>query len=163
MKALIVYDSRFGNTEQLARAMADAIAGECDAVLVKAPSSFDAGGYDLLIVGGPTEAHRMSATLRASLTGLSRDGLKGIPMATFDTRGRAPAWLTGSAAKGAASRLQKAGCSLALAPESFFVKGGAQSAQGGQYVLADGELERAGTWARRVVASVKRSAQPARV
>ena len=61
MRALVVYESLWGNTEALARAIADTLSSrgtidvfDSDA----APSSTD--GYDLVVVGAPTHAFSMS-------------------------------------------------------------------------------------------------------
>jgi flavodoxin len=163
MKVLIVFDSRFGKTEELAREMGTAVSVDCEVEIVKTPPVLDAHNANLLIVGGPTEAHGMSAALRQTMRALPKDKLRGLHVAVFDTRFRAPALLTGSAAKGAASRLEKAGCILVAPPESFFVRSGQTKNEDGKSEpeLLDGELERAGRWAREVTASLTAAGSPA--
>ncbi|HEX6918357.1 MAG TPA: flavodoxin domain-containing protein, partial [Phycicoccus sp.] len=60
-RALVVYESMFGNSEQVARAVA-AGAGEVMSVDVRevttAPTEL--GGYDVVVIGGPTHAFTMS-------------------------------------------------------------------------------------------------------
>jgi len=67
MKVLIVYDSMYGNTEALARAMAAAIGG--DAALSR-PGAVDIAtlaGLDLLIVGAPVHGGRPMPSVQAFL------------------------------------------------------------------------------------------------
>jgi flavodoxin len=61
MKALVVYESMFGNTEQIARAVADGIGESVDVQLVEvshAPGEPDAD-LALIVAGGPTHAFSM--------------------------------------------------------------------------------------------------------
>ena len=52
MKTLVVYDSVFGNTEKIAKAMAEAIGGEAKQVASVQASDLD--GVDVLLAGSPT-------------------------------------------------------------------------------------------------------------
>lgn len=145
MRALIVYDSEFGNTEQIARAIG---MGLGEAYTVELTSAIQAGtldpaGVDLLLVGGPTQAHGMRPALRALLDGLRPHALTDVSAATFDTRVHWPRLLSGSAAQVAAKTLQGAGGRLVAPPESFFV-------DGREGPLSAGELDRATAWARRL-------------
>ena len=79
--------------------------------------------------------------VREWLAGLS--GLAG-PAAAFDTRMDGPATLTGRASRGIAHRLQRAGRSTVLPPESFIVQKGGR--------LQAGETQRAEAWGGRVAA-----------
>jgi flavodoxin len=56
MKALIVYDSVFGNTAKVAQAMAEAL--QTSAVPVSRVTADMLRGVDLLIVGSPTRSFR---------------------------------------------------------------------------------------------------------
>jgi flavodoxin len=165
MKALVVVDSRFGNTEELARIIGDALVDNYVVEIVKAPAPLPAGEFDLVVVGGPTEGHGISVNLRRSLGGISRPDLKGAKAAVFDTRFRMPRFLTGSAASGAASRLRKAGCQLVVEPESFFVQ--RSKAPEGEpqrdAILLDGEKERAEQWALALLQRLALSHEAQRV
>jgi flavodoxin len=154
MHAVVLYDSQFGNTERIARAVAAALAGD-GPVQVRAVDDTRAlpPAVDLLVIGGPTHAHGLSQPMKAFLAVLPKDTLRGLPAATFDTRYDKPRWLTGSAAVTLARRLSAAGARLVVAPESFFV-----SASEGP--LGDGELERAAGWARMLAAVMGRVAEP---
>jgi flavodoxin len=53
MKTLIVYDSVYGNTEKIAKAIGDAIAGEVEVLRVGDVNVGDLETADLLIIGSP--------------------------------------------------------------------------------------------------------------
>src|SRR3954451_14491826 len=62
VRALVVYESMFGNTEQIARAIRDGVQQSLPTELVpvnRAPNVVP-GDVRLLIVGGPTHAFSMS-------------------------------------------------------------------------------------------------------
>ena len=146
MNTLIIYDSTFGNTAQVAQAMADKL-GEHGTVRI---ASADEAGLtevkdiDLLFVGGPTQRHGLSPTMKTLLEGFPRRTLQGIRAGAFDTRYHMSAWKSGSAAHGIASKLKRAGASLIVEPESFFVA----EREG---PLEEGELERAAGWAEEIL------------
>lgn len=145
MNTLIIYDSTFGNTAQLARAMADTLGKHGTARVVQADraSLLEMKEVDLLLVGGPTQRHGMSPAMRAVLESLPRRSLHGVNAVAFDTRYHMSAWKSGSAASRIDSKLKRAGASLIMAPESFFVA----EREG---PLEEGELERAAHWAEEI-------------
>ena len=167
MRALVVYESMFGNTQQVAEAVAAelrAAGADVDLTEVgRAPS--DLTGVDLLIVGGPTHAFGMSrASTRADAVkqndgaavvspGIGiREWLDLLPApegtvrcAAFDTRVRPPR-VPGSAARAADRRLRHLGL-LVVAPAMSFWAGGTKGP------LRDGELERVREWASGLVSS----------
>jgi flavodoxin len=150
MNTLIMYDSTFGNTEHLARAMADNLARYGTARLLQVPEggAFERGDADVVIVGGPTQRHRTSLAMQAFLEGMPRRTLHGLAAAAFDTRYHMATWKSGSAANRVASRLKRAGAALVVPPKSFFVaerKG----------PLEHGELERAVQWTEQIYAAVE--------
>ena len=106
MNTLVVYDSTFGNTEQLARAIAGRLGalGPVGVRAVGATTPRITGQVDLLVIGGPTQGHGMSSQMRAFTDSLEGGSLQGTRGAVFDTRLRMPALLTGSAAKRIARR-----------------------------------------------------------
>jgi flavodoxin len=121
MNILIVYDSQFGNTERIARA----IAGRLESArLLRAEEAEarDLTTCDLLIAAGPTQRQKTSPAMQAWLERLPRGVLKDVPAAAFDTRYRMSRFLTGSAAASIASRLKRAGARLVVPPESFFIE-----------------------------------------
>jgi flavodoxin len=147
MNAVVVYDTQFGNTEQVARAIATELEkqGTVRLMLVDDATGVDLTGVDLLVIGGPTQAHGARPSLRTWVRGLPPASLPGISTATFDTRLRWPEFLAGSAARSIAKMLRHDGARLVVPPESFLVSGS-------EGPLMSGELERAGSWAATVAA-----------
>ncbi len=165
MRALVVYESMYGNTARIARAIADGLEGRGTAVDLTSVDDITSIEADLLVVGGPTHGHGMSTSttrmtaakdeknafddptvgpgLRAWIKDLPP--LEGRPFVAFDTRFRHSVLLTGSAAKGIAKRLEQHGARPVTAPESFFVTK--------DNTLEAGEVERAQVWAAGVAAS----------
>ena len=158
MKALVIYDSYFGNTEQIAQAIGNALGSPEDVEILRVGNvkPEQLAGLELLIVGSPTRAFRPTPAITNLLKGIPTNGLGGVKVAAFDTgiaiADMKPAILRfmagvfGYAAKRIASRLQKKGGQLAVPPEGFLVMG----AEG---PLKEGELERAADWARQVMAT----------
>ncbi len=156
MKALIIYDSFFGNTEKVANAIGDAISGQMDVEVctVSDIKSEQLKGLSLLIVGSPTRAFRPSPAITKFLNSITSGSLSGVKAAGFDTRIsisdtksrflRFMANLFGYAANPISEKLGKKGAQIAIAPEGFFVK----DTKG---PLKDGELERACEWARQII------------
>jgi flavodoxin len=145
MNTLIIYDSTFGNTAQLAQAMAERLGehGTMRIALADEAGLSEMEEIDLLIVGGPTQRHGVSPAIRDLLERLPRRTLRGAGAAAFDTRYHMAAWKSGSAAHRIASKLKRTGASLLVEPESFFVA----EREG---PLEEGELERAARWAEGV-------------
>lgn len=159
MQTVVIYDTKFGNTEKIARAIARG-ASELGTVRV-----MDGGRVaqplterpDLLLIGGPTQKRAMSPGLRDVVDTLARGSLQDVPTASFDTRYRGSTWLMGSAAGEAAKRLHKAGARLVTTAESFFIgRGGPLERQ----TLEPGELERAEAWGRAVGATIAGGQEP---
>lgn len=161
MRALVVYESMFGNTEGIAKVVSDALlAGGAGVELVEVQAAPQALGceYGLLVVGSPThvlglprQRSREHVTRRAGMVVADaefgiREWLADLtvcdhqPAATFETRSdRSP----GSAARAAARRLRDRGAEI-IGTGSFTVV----DAQG---PLASGEEERAEAWAAGLV------------
>jgi hypothetical protein len=165
MRALVVYESLYGNTAVIA---AEIAAGLGDAGATATARNVDdvtpeaVSRWDLLIVGGPTHAHGMTrATTRSTAIKDDKnayddptigEGLRGwlvdlMPAdgraaAAFDTRIDIPAFLSGAASKGIAAGLSQRGFRLAVPRESFLVTKTNE--------LVDGELMRARAWGRSI-------------
>jgi Flavodoxin domain len=171
MRALVVYESMFGNTRTIAEAIAEGLAagggGEVEAVEVgDAPSDID--GIDLVVVGGPTHAFSMSragtresalketdqplvssgAGIREWLDRLGRTGAGGCG-ATFDTKVAKPR-LPGSAAAAAEKRLRRLGLRIVTPAETFLVDGMTGP-------LIEGEPERARRWGMQLEVGLVRT------
>lgn len=144
MRAIVIYDSLYGNTAKIARAIGAALPGDFSPEVHSiGEATLLPEHLDLLIVGGPTQGHGVDTALKEYLDELPDDLLDGMAVAVFDTRLHWPELLSGSAAKGIASRLESKGAHLIAGPESFFV-------EGKEGPLAEGELERATAWARQL-------------
>jgi flavodoxin len=143
MKILVVYDSKYGNTERIARSIATGL-GPAHLVRVEAVSSTKEVDptVDLMIVGGPTQAHGASPVMRRFLDHLPE--LPGTHVAAFDTRYDKPSWLTGSASGKIVRTLKQHGGRPVAPAESFFVV----HSEG---PLADGEEDRAASWGATLV------------
>lgn len=151
---LIIYDSFFGNTEQVARAIGDSLGSPGDVRICRVGevNPEELTGLELLIVGSPTRGFRPTPAIAEFLKSIPADCLKGVKVAAFDTRIEAsdipsPVLRTfvkigGYAARPIADRLKKKGGELIASPEGFFVAGE-------KGPLKESELERAAGWVRR--------------
>jgi len=143
MKIIIVFDSMYGNTEKIARAVGEAAGGDVKVFRAAEANPSDLGGADLLVVGSPTVGGRPTQATQGFLGRIS-DSIDGLSVAAFDTRFPAKwARIFGYAAGRIAAQLQKKGGNLIAPPEAFFVldKEGP---------LKDGEIERAARWASKI-------------
>jgi flavodoxin I len=151
MKTLVVYDSVYGNTEKIAKAMAEAVApsGEANVLRVGEANPSELGSFDLLIVGSPTHAGRPTPAIQEFLNKVTQQSLKDVKAATFDTRVTSKfAKIFGNAAGRMGGYLTKKGFVLISSPENFFVTGR-------EGPLKEGELERAAAWAKGILESKK--------
>ena len=159
MKAMVVYDSVFGNTEKIAQAIGQALGSPQDVEIVQVGNvkAEQLAGLTLLIVGSPTRQFSPTGGTTDFLKSIPKNGLKGVKVAAFDTRFTVSAVekvrilaffvkIFGYAAKPIAGRLVKKGGELATPPEGFYV-GDTEGP------LLEGELERAADWARQIVAT----------
>lgn len=149
MKVVIVYDSVFGNTAEIARTIAAEFEAphEVRLATVADAASLDPAGADLLIVGSPTRGFRPTPAIAEFVAGLTAG--PGHKAAAFDTRINlddvhpAPLrWVIeagGYAADRIASTLREKGFALAGPPAGFLV-GGSEGP------LKPGEAERAKEW-----------------
>lgn len=81
MNALVVYESMFGNTRQLAEAAADALrsSGAATTLAPAAAAPADLTGFDLIVVGAPTHAHSLPrASTRIEATKWASDPAKAL-------------------------------------------------------------------------------------
>jgi menaquinone-dependent protoporphyrinogen IX oxidase len=172
MRALVVYESMYGNTHLIASNVADVLRGTYDVTLVpvgEATADLIAGA-DLLVVGAPTHMHGMSTassrqTARKAAakpdSGLTldpdaggpalRDWLGGLAggnrlAAAFDTRLAGSPMMTGRASRRISKLLTRHGYRLIVPPQSFVVTR--------LNTLADGESSRARRWGETLAAAV---------
>jgi flavodoxin I len=149
MRTLVVYDSVYGNTEIVAKAIGDAIPGEVQVQRVGQVNAGELATFDLLVIGSPTHGALPTEAVQALVDKLGPPTREGARVATFDTRltwGFLERW-GGFAAPKMADTLQEKGWTLAGEPGDFFV-GGLKKGP-----LKKGEVERASAWARDLVES----------
>jgi hypothetical protein len=174
MRALVVYESMYGNTHAVAVSIAAGLSTRHDVTLVPVTRATPelVAAADLLVVGGPTHLHRMSTAAsrrwaadaaRKRVSGLTMDpdadgpGVRGwlggvgslggqnTLAVAFDTRLSGVPLFTGRASRGISRLLAGHGCRMVAAPESFLVSK--------QETLRDGEAARARTWGAMIGAA----------
>jgi len=153
MTSLVVFESFFGNTEVVARAVAEALeaGGEARALRVSELEKHHLDGVQLLVVGSATRAFRPSPGTQAWLKTLPRGKLDGVRVAAFDTRVDVAqvgnrfltfmVRLFGYAAEPIQKALVRAGGEVAGPAAGFVV----EDKEG---PLREGETDRARAWAR---------------
>ena len=170
MRAVVVYESMYGNTHRVAHAIGRGLARGADVTVVPVAGAGPelVREADLLVVGGPTHVRGMTrpSTRKAAVEQATpgdrvepaasgpgvrewldqADGLR-MPAAAFDTRADiAPAAITGRASKGIAKQLRRHDCRQVVDPESFLVDKTNH--------LEPGEEERAERWGAQLAAAV---------
>lgn len=160
MDALVVVESWFGNTREIAESIADGITergGQARIVSVEDAPTEVPDDVDVLVLGAPTHNRGLSTPeTRAKATeGRDQDGRRGVRewiesvelreglrVAVFDTTtGRG--WLSGSAAKAAARILIRREPRVPAETQSFTVTGF-------QGPLKAGETQAAHRWGQRL-------------
>jgi hypothetical protein len=172
MRAVVVYESMYGNTHQVAEAVGAGLGSACEVSVVPvaevSPAILD--GADLVVVGGPTHIHGMSraSTRKAAVEAAGKPaspltvepsalgpglrdwfgslGQYSARAAAFDTRFDGPAAFTGRASKGVAHALRAHGFDLIAGPESFLVTK--------QDRLEPQEADRAREWGAALAAAI---------
>lgn len=166
MRAVVMYESMFGNTRDVASAIAEGLAihGDVEVVDVGAADRTVEAEVDLLVIGGPTHAFGLSrrktradaVKQKGSAPVSSGDGIRewldraGRPArataaAAFDTKVDKP--IPGSAARAAEKRLRRLGYLIAAAAATFRVADVAGP-------LKPGELDRARAWGDQLGAAL---------
>ena len=88
MKAMVVYDSLFGNTEKIAQAIGGALGSPEDIHILRVgnvePEQLT--GLKLLIIGSPTQKFRPTSAISNLIKSVPGNGLKSVKVAAFDTR-----------------------------------------------------------------------------
>jgi len=172
VRALVVYESMFGATRDVAAAVAEGLGTGMAVDLAEVADAPDAPrDVDLLVVGGPTHVHGMvgrrsraaaedqAADELVSSGPLLRDWIAELPKArdraaaAFDTRIGKAEWLVGSAGHGIGKRLRRHGYRVIGDHESFFVTGD-------DGALEDGQLHRAREWGARLAETMRTGGAP---
>ena len=163
MKAVVVYESLWGNTAAAAKAIAEGIGGDARAVSTAEATSDIVKDADLIVAGAPLLGFKLPDDAMRQSIGANkanptpdlshpamRDWLAKLPAGTgrgagFETR---IWWSPGSAAKTIAESLATLGYEPAAPAEKFIVTG--------KYgPLKDGELDRARAWGATLAQAVE--------
>lgn len=166
MKARVVFESMWGNTEEVAWAVARGLGEGLDVEVLDVSGEMpsDLADIDLLVVGGPTHAFSMSrastredAVHKGAPAGHEQRGIREwletlpesghIAVATFDTKVEKVRRLPGSAAKRAAKEVRRHHLGRVVDEESFYV----EDMDG---PLVEGELARAQAWGAGLLVAV---------
>jgi flavodoxin len=147
MNSLVVYYSKFGNTQKVAAAVADALRSEGTVRVISADrlTASELEDTDLMVMGSPTHKMNLPEAVRSVLEALPKRSLRGASVAAFDTAYKMSGLLGRlTAAPKLARRLRKLGGRQIVPPETFYVV----EREG---PLFDGELERAKRWGDAVL------------
>jgi flavodoxin len=149
---LVIYDSVFGNTEKIAKAIGEAL-GNAPVKKVDQVTGQDLKDLKFLFVGSPTRAFQPTPAIKNFLKGLDSTALNNVRAAAFDTRIPKDKTdsgflkfminLFGYADKKIVKQLEKAGAEIKLESTGFAVTGT-------EGPLAEGELDRAQAWAKKI-------------
>jgi menaquinone-dependent protoporphyrinogen IX oxidase len=145
MRSLVIHHSRYGNTERIARAIAEGLSerGKARVMALRDVRRADLESAQLVVLGSPTQVKGMPLSLRRFMRRSGRDAWFARPVAVFDTRFHEEQDRRGSAAVVLDARLRQMGALVMAPPESFFVTGM-------KGPLEEGEVERATVWGRRL-------------
>ncbi len=155
MRIMVIYDSAYGNTEEIAKAVAEGLKdkGEVSVFKVDNVRPGDIKDIDLLIVGSPTRVFSPTRAIVDFIRAIPEGALEGTRIATFDTRfsfrdvrSRLMYNLMimfGYAARPLTRKLVRKGGECIIKPEGFYV-------EGYRGPLKDDEVERASRWAEQI-------------
>lgn len=152
MKQLVIFDSVFGNTHEIAQAIAKGMGAPAPVAVSEVQLAW-LEDTSVLVVGSPTRGFRPTPALTQWLQSLDSQALAGTEVAAFDTRialgtirSRLMRWMvnTGGYAAARITRgLLRKGGQLLLPAEGFFV-------EGTEGPLQPGELDRARHWGQQL-------------
>ncbi len=165
MRALVVYESHWGNTAAIARAIAEGIGAEARALSTAEATGAVVADAELIVAGAPllgfslptdavvqglakeaspTPPDLAHPSMRAWLESLPKTAPRdAVRAAAFETR---IWWSPGRASKAILQQLERAGYQPAAKAQKFLVKG--------RYgPLKEGELEKAKAWGAELARS----------
>lgn len=164
MKAVVVYDSLWGNTAAIGKAIAEGIGSDAKALRTDEATAEAIAGADLLVVGSPLLAFSLpTENVRDNIgeqeargahpPALGQPSIRSWLESLPDGNGRAAAfetriwWSPGSAAKTILNSLEDKGYTPVPEAQKFIVKG--------KYgPMKDGEIERARQWGAELASSL---------
>ncbi|MCP8316252.1 MAG: FprA family A-type flavoprotein [archaeon] len=113
LRAIVVFDTLYGNTEKIARALAKGIQAadiRTECLNIRDTQIKNLSQYDLIVIGGPTQYRTASKPMQDFLESLRKVNLSGKYAFTFDTR--RDFFLAGSAAKFIEKKLRVLGLKI---------------------------------------------------
>jgi flavorubredoxin len=164
MKALVVYESHYGNTEHVAQAIAEGIGQGAQALNTSEATPELVGSADLVVAGAPVMAFSLPS--ESMLENVPKDTKAPVPpdmshpslrewletlphhdaaAASFETRLR---WSPGGATGAIEDRLRRSGFRTIAKAGKFVVKGSYGP-------LREGEYERAREWGATLAAALR--------
>jgi len=147
MKSLVVYFTKFGNTQRVAETIAAELEQKTSVRVLNSDklTASELDGVDLVIVGTPTHNMNLPKSVKPIFERLPRRILPKTPVAAFDTSYKLSGFLSRfTAAKKLVQKLCKLGGKRIVPPETFHVI----EREGPLY---EGELERARQWAQFIL------------
>jgi hypothetical protein len=174
MKAVVVYESMFGSTREVAEAIGEGLSSGASVAVVNVNHAEGSAiaDVDLLVVGGPTHVHGLSRPesraeavewtkarsknlrLEPEAPGIGiREWLPTLTVtsgqfAAFDTRADFPRILSGAASAAIDRALRKLGLHRVVAPASFLISTDGR--------IEPGEVERARAWGESIALKLSR-------
>ena len=124
--AVVIYDTRFGYTGKIAKALAEGMKEEgitVDCFKVGDVEISKLSDYDLLAVGGPTHLFGISKPMKEFLKNLEQIDFEGKKAFAFDTKLKGGRF-SGSAGKGIEKKLKQLHLDIVKPYASGIVKGG---------------------------------------
>lgn len=127
-RAIVIYDTLYGNTEKVAKALARGLERHAQVVCANAKDAdvSKLQEYDLIAIGAPTQAFSASKPMKQFLQKLEGTRLSGRYGFAFETK--VDIVISGSAAKYIEKELQRAGLSIIKPRQSAIVGGGTKQA-----------------------------------
>jgi flavodoxin len=127
-KGIVIYASNYGNTEKVARALAEGLEKggvDVDCINIDEVDADKLGEYSIVAMGGPTHIAAMSKPMKEFLEALSGAKLKGVKGFAFDTRNpsRFNALDINSAARRIEGKMKKMKVKMIRRRESALVEG----------------------------------------
>jgi len=123
-KAIVMYDSKFGNTEKIAEALSEGMRKEglnVDCLRIDKVDPSRLVEYEILAIGAPTQMFGISIPMKEFLKKLENVNLRNKKAFVFDTRLKSR--FAGSAAKGIEKQLKKLQMTIIKPYASAIVKG----------------------------------------
>lgn len=156
MKAIVLFDTLFGNTERIANSLARGMqdAGvEAKCVSIKMASTETLSEYDLIAIGAPTQYITASKPMKEFLDQLREIDLKGKWGFAFDTK--LDSIMAGSAAKFIEKKLKACGVDIIRPRSSAIViarkeKEKKEQVKIGEAILKEGMEEQFGAIGKEV-------------